>query len=59
MKKSAKQWTDAERRKLTTLAKRGADAAEISASLSRYTASVKREARKMGILLRKRARAAN
>ena len=51
--KKPKTWTDAEKRQLATLAKRGAGVSKISAELGRYTKSVKLMAREMGLLLKK------
>ena len=48
-----KIWTDAEKRTLIALAKKGAGVSKISAELGRYTKSVKLMAREMGLLLKK------
>jgi hypothetical protein len=50
-----KVWGDAEKQRLAAMAKRGADASEISASLGRHIGSVRRMAREMKLVLRKRA----
>jgi methyl-accepting chemotaxis protein len=48
-----KQWTQAEVQLLVEMAKQGASTSEIAAALQRYTASVKRVARDMCLLLKK------
>jgi hypothetical protein len=49
-----KQWTDEEKRRLASLAKRRSDASEIAAVLCRHVTSVRRMAREMKLVLRKR-----
>jgi hypothetical protein len=49
--KQPKQWTDAEKRQLASLARQGLAAYEIAAALGRHVTSVRRMARDMGILL--------
>ena len=51
--KKPKTWTDAEKRTLAALAKKGAGVSKISNELGRYTRSVKLMAREMGLLLKK------
>ncbi|WP_177237418.1 hypothetical protein [Bradyrhizobium sp. Rc3b] len=48
-----KEWSDLERRKLSTMSRRRYGAAEIAAALRRHVGSVKRMAREMGLLLKK------
>ena len=51
--KKPKTWTDAEKRTLAALAKKGAGVSKISNELGRYTKSGKLMAREMGLLLKK------
>lgn len=46
-----KIWTETEKRQLVKLVREKARTPEISARLGRYTASVKRMAKEMGLLL--------
>ncbi|MEY9590978.1 transposase-like protein [Bradyrhizobium yuanmingense] len=48
-----KEWTAAEMQLLVELVKQGASTSEIAAALGRYTASIKRVARDMCLLLKK------
>jgi transposase-like protein len=48
-----KTWTEAEKRRLAKLVRNGVRAAQISTELDRYTGSVKRMAREMGLILKK------
>jgi IS30 family transposase len=48
-----KEWTAAEKRMLSKLAKQGASSSKIAAELGRYAGSVKRMARSAGVLLKK------
>ena len=51
-----KQWSTAEIGRLARLAKKGADAFEASEILGRHVASVRKMAREMKLVLRKRAK---
>lgn len=48
-----KEWTQAEVQLLVRMVKQGASTSEIAAALERYTASIKRVARGMCLLLKK------
>jgi hypothetical protein len=48
-----KNWSESEQMKLMRMARKGTGASEISARLGRYAGSVRRMARKLGVLLKK------
>lgn len=48
-----KQWAEEETQRLVRLARQGVGAGRIAAELGRYAGSVRRMARKLGLLLKK------
>jgi IS30 family transposase len=50
-------WTEAETRRLRTLARKKASAEEIAKSLGRHVAPVKKKARELGLILFKKVKA--
>ena len=48
-----KNWSEAEKLRLKQLLRRGIGASQIAAELARYTGSVKRMAREMGLIPKK------